>query len=211
MIRLNVRAFASAGLVVLVAASAKAQVGENIMDMNAVTEAQLERLPNMTPDLTKGLLGGRPFADITKLNTFLLENQKLTPVRAAEIYRKVFVHVDLNNAPIEQLRLIPGITDTAPRDIMAKRPWKSLAQFNIDFAKAASPALADRWVQYLFIQMNANSASDQDLATIPGGGTKATAEIKAHRPYSSKQQFETEVGKGLGAPEAARISRFFAF
>ena len=211
MIRVNVQAIACAGLVLLAASSAKAQVGENIMDMNAVTEAQLERLPNMTPDLTKALLGGRPFADITKLNTFLLENQKLTPVRAAEIYRKVFVHVDLNNAPMEELKLIPGITDTAPREIIAKRPWKTLAQFNIDFAKSATQALADRWVMYVFIPMNANTASDADLGTIPGGGAKAAAEIKAHRPYSSKAQFETEVGKGLGAAEAARIARFFSF
>ena len=210
MIRLNVQAFATAGFVLLAAAGASAQVGEGIMDMNAVTEAQLERLPNMTPDLTKGLLGGRPFADVTKLNTFLLENQKLTPVRAAEIYRKVFVHVDLNNAPIDELRLIPGITDSAPREIVAKRPWKSLAQFNIDFAKAASQALADRWVQYFFIQMNANTASDQELATL-SGGAKAAAEVKAHRPYSSKAQFETEVGKGIGAAEASRLSRFFTF
>jgi DNA uptake protein ComE-like DNA-binding protein len=211
MIRLNVRAFASAGLVVLAAASVNAQVGENVMDMNAVSEAQLERLPNMTPDLTKALLGGRPFADITKLNTFLLENQKLTPVRVAEIYRKVFVHVDLNGASLDELKLIPGISDSAPREITARRPWKTLGQFYQEMTKSATSAMADRWLQYVFIQMNPNTASDQDLATIPGSGAKAVAEITAHRPYSSKQQFETEVGKGLGAAEAARISRFFTF
>ena len=108
---------------------------------------------------------------------------------------------------MEELKLIPGITDTAPREIIAKRPWKTLAQFNIDFAKSASQALADRWVMYVYIPMNANSASDADLATIPGGGAKAAAEIKAHRPYSSKAQFETEVGKGLGAAEAAQDIR----
>src|SRR5690242_12836607 len=92
---------------VLLALPATAQVATGLLDLNTAVEKDLSALPGLTPATVKGLIERRPFGSITELNTFLLE-QKLTPEQTAAIYRKAFIHVNLNTGTREEILLIPG-------------------------------------------------------------------------------------------------------
>src|SRR5262245_58736868 len=86
---------AAAVIAAFVAAPVGAQVGKGLLDPNVAAEKDLAALPHMTPAIVKALVEKRPFMSITDLNTFLL-GQKLTPEQAADVYRKAFIHVNLN-------------------------------------------------------------------------------------------------------------------
>src|SRR4030095_8551957 len=86
-----------------------AQVGtsQGVVDANTISEAELTKLPGMTPAIVKAMLAARPFDSIIARNTFLL-GQKLTQDQANALYRNIFVHVNLNTGTAAEIMLIPG-------------------------------------------------------------------------------------------------------
>ena len=186
---------------------AAAQVGKGLIDLNSAPETELAALPNVTPALVKGLLEKRPFATIVDANTYLM-SQSLTADQLTEIYRKAFVHVNLNTATGEEILLIPGAGKRMVREFAEYRPWKTWAQFDKEIGKYVGEAETNRLKQYVFIPVNLNTASDDDILSIPGAGPRMVREFKEYRPWKTKAQFDKEIGKYVGAAEVARLWRY---
>ena len=148
-----------------------------------------------------------PFASITELNAFLL-GQKLTAAQTAGIYRKAFIHVNLNTGTREEILLIPGAGNRMAREFAEYRPWRNWAQFDKEISKYVGQAETDRLKQYVFIPVNLNTATDADILTIPGAGQRMVREFKEYRPWKTKEQFEREIGKYVGPKEVARLWRY---
>jgi DNA uptake protein ComE-like DNA-binding protein len=194
-------------LAAIVSATVDAQVGKGLIDVNVATEKDLLALPHMTAAIVKGILEKRPFMSVTALNAFLL-GQNMTAPQAAEVYRKAFVHVNLNGGTRDELLLIPGAGTRMAREFEEYRPWRSWAQFDKEIGKYVGQQETDRFKQYLFIPINLNSASDEDLLSIPGTGQRMAREFKEYRPWKTKEQFEKEIGKYVGPKETARLWRY---
>jgi DNA uptake protein ComE-like DNA-binding protein len=195
-------------LLACVAFSSKAQVGKGLIDPNVASEAELRNLPNMTPAIVKSLMEKRPFLNVMDLNAFLL-SQKLTPAQATEFYRKAFVQINLNTAIADEFMLIPGSGKRMSAEFAEYRPWKNWAQFDKEIGKYVGQQETDRFKQYMFIPLNLNTASDEDLLTVPGAGQRMMKEFKEYRPWKTKEQFDKEIGKYVGPKETARFWRYF--
>ena len=113
---------------------AGAQVGKGLIDLNSAPEKELTALPHMTPSIVKGLVDKRPFATIVDANTYLT-SQSLTAAQLAELYRKAFVHVNLNTASGDEIMLIPGAGKRMVREFAEYRPWKTWGQFDKEISK----------------------------------------------------------------------------
>jgi DNA uptake protein ComE-like DNA-binding protein len=185
-----------------------AQVGKgSILDVNTAAEKELLTLPNMTPAIVKGVLEKRPFASVVELNTYLT-GQSLTPAQLTELYGKAFIHVNLNTGTPEEILLIPGAGKRMVREFGEYRPWKTWAQFDKEISKYVGQTETDRLKQYVFIPVNLNTASDEDILSIPGAGARMVREFKEYRPWKTKEQFDKEIGKYVGAKETARLWRY---
>src|SRR5215510_3361228 len=193
--------------VVVVGVALYAQVGKGLIDPNVASEQQLTALPHMTPAIVKAMLEKRPFMTITELNAFL-QSQGLTKEQAAEFYRKAFVHINLNTATREEILLIPGIASRMGHEFEEYRPWKTWAQFDKEIGKYVGKAETDRLKQYVFIPINLNTATDEDILSIPGAGQRMVREFKEYRPWKTKAQFDKEIGKYVGPKETARLWRY---
>jgi DNA uptake protein ComE-like DNA-binding protein len=194
-------------VVLAVGAALQAQVGKGLIDPNVASEQQLAGLPNMTPAIAKALVERRPFMSSTDLNAFLL-SQKLTREQAAEFYRKAFVHINLNTATRDEILLIPGIAQKMAHEFDEYRPWKTWAQFDKEIGKYVGKEETDRLKQYVFIPVKLNTATDEDIMSIPGAGQKMVHEFKEYRPWKTKEQFDKEIGKYVGPKETARLWRY---
>jgi DNA uptake protein ComE-like DNA-binding protein len=128
---------------------AGAQVGK-LVDPNVASEAELQPLPHMTPDIVKGMIAKRPFKTAVELNAYLLE-QKLTADQAKEFYRKAFVPINLNTGSKPELLLIPGVGPRMSGEFEEYRPWKTWTQFDKEIGKYVGQAETDRLKQYFFI------------------------------------------------------------
>lgn len=186
-----------------------AQVGKSlgVVDVNTVSEKDLAALPHMNADIVKAVMEKRPFESVTKLNELLLE-QKLTQEQANEFYAKAFVHLNLNTATRDEIMLVPGAGKKMAHEFDEYRPWKSWAQFDKEIGKYVGKEEVARLAQYCFIPINLNTASDEEILTIPGLGQKMLHEFKEYRPYKSMEQFNKEIGKYVDEKEVKRLARY---
>lgn len=201
--------FGLAAMAVMLIGVLHAQVGKSlgVVDANLVSEQDLLKFPHMTPAIVKGILDKRPFSSITELNAYLL-SQGLTQDQAMELYTKAFVHVNLNTATRDEILLIPGAGRRMTIEFPEYRPWKTFAQFDKEIGKYVGQEATDKLKQYVFIPVNLNTATDEDILSIPGAGPRMVHEFKEYRPWKTKEQFEKEIGKYVGAKETARLWRF---
>ena len=199
--------FVICALVALSSSPLFAQVGKGLLDINVASEKELVSLPGMTPAIVKGILDQRPFASITDLHAYLLA-QKLTAEQATELYRKAFIHINLNTGTREEILLIPGAGPRMAREFPEYRPWKTWGQFDNEIGKYVGQQETDRLKQYVFIPVNLNTATDEDILSIPGAGQRMVREFKEYRPWKTKAQFDKEIGKYVGAKETERLWRY---
>ncbi|MBK6842650.1 MAG: hypothetical protein IPG88_10145 [Gemmatimonadetes bacterium] len=189
------------------ATSARAQVGRTagMLDPNLATEAELTAVPNITPELAKTIIGKRPFlrpSDFTSVLAGLSKEQQ------AQAYAKLWLHLDLNTASDEEILSVPGIGNRMLREFKEYRPYKALAQFKREMGKYVKPEEVDRMAGYVFVPMDLNTASDEDLLTIPGLGNRMLREFKEYRPYKAVEQFRREMGKYVKPGEVSRLERY---
>jgi DNA uptake protein ComE-like DNA-binding protein len=191
----------------VVSTPVSAQVGKGLLDFNVASDTELASLPHMTPDAAKALFARRPFANVTELNAFLLM-QRLTQPQINEMYATAFVHVNLNTGTRDEIMLIPGAGARMAREFAEYRPWKTWTQFDKEIGKYVGQVETDRLKQYVFIPVNLNTATDDDILSIPGAGRRMVREFKEYRPWKTKEQFDKEIGKYVGAAETARLWRY---
>ena len=200
---------AALALALFLAVPAFAQVGKSlgVVDANTISEADLGKVPGVTPAIAKAIVAARPFDSIVAFNTFLL-GQKFTQEQANEIYKSAFIHINLNTATGEEILLVPGAGKRMAREFAEYRPWKSYAQFEKEIGKYVDAKEVARLAQYTFIPVNINTATDDDVMSIPGAGRRMVREFKEYRPWKAQAQFEKEIGKYVDAKEVKRLWRY---
>ena len=198
---------AAIALASMLAAPAQTQVAKGLLDPNLAAEKDLAALPHMSPAIVQALLAKRPFASVTELNAFLT-SQSLRAEQLAEIYSSAFIHINLNTANRDEILLIPGAGNRMAREFAEYRPWKSFAQFDKEIGKYVDAAQVARLRQYCFIPIDLNTASDEEILSIPGLGPRMLREFKEYRPYKAIEQFRREIGKYVDAREVARLERY---
>lgn len=199
---------AALALVALSAGSAVAQVGrsQGVLEANTASETDIAALPHMNAERAKALVAARPFLSMTAFDAFLAP--MLSEGQRKELYPKLFVHINLNAASREEILMVPGIGPRMLREFLEYRPYRALAQFRREMGKYVSEEEVARMEQYVFVPMDLNTASDDDLRTIPGFGPRMLREFREYRPYRGIEQFRREIGKYVNEQEVARLERY---
>ena len=193
---------------VLLASLSFAEVGKNIavLNPNLASEAELTALDGVDASTAQAIIDGRPFLDITELEELLAG--RLSDEVRTELYQAVFVPLDLNRASNESILLVPGVGRRMAHEFDEYRPYEGMARFRREIGKYVDEDEVARLEQYVFVPINLNTASEEDIKTIPGVGKRMTHEFLEYRPYRSLEQFRREIGKYVDEDELARLERF---
>ncbi|MBI2149368.1 MAG: hypothetical protein HYU27_02030 [Acidobacteria bacterium] len=193
----------------ILALPAAAQVGkqQGLIDPNIAAEKDLLALPHLNAAIAKGIMDRRPFLAMADLNTFL-SSQSLGKEQLTELYGRMFVHIDLNTATDAEILMIPNLGNRMLREFKEYRPYKAMAQFRREMGKYVDAKEVARLEQYVFVPINLNTASDEDILSIPGLGNRMLREFKEYRPYQNIEQFRKEIGKYVNTKEVARFERY---
>ena len=186
----------------------RAQVGrsEGLVNPDLASEKELLAMPHLNATIVKSIMERRPFLKMTDLNTLLA--QSLNKEQLAELYGKMFVQINLNTATEEEILMIPGTGKRMLREFLEYRPYKTLAQFHKEIGKYVNDKELARLEQYVFVPINLNTGSDEDILSIPGTGKRMLREFKEYRPYTNIEQFRKEIGKYVDKKEVARLERY---
>jgi DNA uptake protein ComE-like DNA-binding protein len=191
-----------------VAAPMSAQVGKNLgtLDPNLATADQLAALPGMTPAIVETVVAGRPYLTMSALDATL--GKSLTVAQRKALYPKLFLAVNLNTATDAEFNLIPGMGPKMLKEFNEYRPYASLAVWRKEIGKYVDAAEVARFEQYVFVPVELNAATDEDILSIPGAGRRMVREFKEYRPWKNEAQFQKEIGKYVDAKEVARLWRY---
>jgi len=192
----------------VVSSFAYGQVGTNqgITNPNLASEEDLMQIPHITSDLAKQILDQRPFLNMSefdKLLTATVEAEQL-----AEVYEKLFIPINLNTASEAEILLVPGVGDRMAHEFEEYRPYRKLAQFRREIGKYVDEDEVARLEQYVFVPIDLNTASEEEILTIPGVGKRMAHEFEEYRPYKSMEQFRREIDKYVDEDEVARLERY---
>ncbi len=187
---------------------ALSQVGNNtdVLNPNLAVEDELVALPQIDAALAKAIIDGRPFLSMTALHETLSE--RLADGELTNLYRRLFVPINLNAAGREEILLVPGVGARMAHEFEEYRPYQALAQFRREMGKYVDDDEVARMEQFVFVPIKLNSASDEDILSIPGVGSRMLHEFKEYRPYRNIQQFRREIGKYVDDDEIARLERY---
>jgi len=183
------------------------QAGQSqLVNPDLASEKEILALPHMTAALAKSIMEQRPFLSMADLNTLL--SKTLSKDQLAELYGKMFVQINLNTAAPNEILLIPGVGNRMSHEFQEYRPYKTIAQFRKEIGKYVDQKEVARLEQYVFVPIALNSASDDDILTIPGLGKRMLREFKEYRPYKNIEQFRKEIGKYVDKKEVARLEKY---
>lgn len=202
------RRLAALALLLVATSPLSAQVGKNLgaLDPNLATAEQLATVPGMTPAIIEAVVAGRPYLTMTALDAVLAKSFNAEQRKA--IYPKLFLAINLNTATDAEFNLIPGFGPRMLREFKEYRPYTALAVWRKEIGKYVDAAEVARLEQYVFVPVELNAATDEDILTIPGAGRRMVREFKEYRPWKNEAQFQKEIGKYVDAKEVARLWRY---
>jgi DNA uptake protein ComE-like DNA-binding protein len=177
-----------------------------VLDVNTASEKQLLSVPGLTPAIVKSILARRPFLAMSDFDSVLAPS--LSREQRTDVYRRLFLQINLNTASDADIGLIPGMGQRMLGEFKEYRPYRALPQFRREIGKYVDDKELTRLEQYVFVPINLNTASDADILSIPGMGQRMLHEFKEYRPYKAIQQFRREIGKYVDDNEVARLERY---
>lgn len=188
-------------------ASIQAQVGQNngLLNPNLASEEQLKEVPGLSTDLASDIRKNRPYLSVLDLDRFL--STKMGEERK-ELYTFLFIPLNLNEASREEIMLVPNLGNKMAHEFEEYRPYVKLAQFHREMGKYVDDDEVARLEQFVFVPIELNTATDEEILSIPGVGDRMLHEFKEYRPYKSMEQFNREIGKYVDDDELARLSRY---
>jgi DNA uptake protein ComE-like DNA-binding protein len=119
-----------------------------LIDPNKATEAELAKVPHITPEIAKAVAAKRPFTSILDLDKILAEH-KLTEAQRKEVYGRMFVRINLNTASDEEIMKIPGMGKRMLHEFKEYRPYKSIEVFRREIGKYVSKDEVARFEKYV--------------------------------------------------------------
>ena len=197
--------------VLLLSGVAIAQVGTNdaVLNPNLASAEEIFTVPHISGAIAEAIIEGRPYLSAADLDA-KLRGASLSDEQRAEVYVTLFVPINLNTASDEEMRLVPGVGRRMAHEFDEYRPWEGgMARFRREIDKYVDDEELARLEQYVFVPMDLNSASSEDLHTVPGVGDRMVHEFQEYRPYVSMAQFRRQMGKYVDDAEVARLERYF--
>lgn len=172
-----------------------------VMNANLATEDDLNTL-GLSADLVAQILENRPFLRMNDFDALVGED-----VNKDSLYKLIFVPFNINTTAEADFKMIPGVGDRMAHEFEEYRPYVSIKQFRKEIGKYVDETEVARYEQYIFVPVELNTATEEDIKALPGVGDRMAHEFDEYRPYANMEQFRKEIGKYVDDKELARLER----
>ncbi|MEM6893862.1 MAG: helix-hairpin-helix domain-containing protein [Bacteroidota bacterium] len=172
-----------------------------VLNANLATEEELKE-SGLTLEMVSQIIENRPFLAMADLDALVGEGEDKN-----SLYHAVFVPFNLNTTPEADFKMIPGVGDRMAHEFEEYRPYTSIQQFRREIGKYVDEKEVARYENYVFVPVELNTASEEDIKALPGVGNRMAHEFEEYRPYKSMEQFRKEIGKYVDDKELARLER----
>lgn len=172
----------------------------SVLNPNLATETDLNGL-GLSSEIVSQIIAKRPFLSMNDLDVMLTDENK------EDLYKKLFVPFNLNTTAEDDFKMIPGVGKKMAHEFEEYRPYTSVKQFRKEIGKYVDETQIDYYLNYVFVPVELNTASEEDIKALPGVGSKMAHEFEEYRPYKNMAQFRKEIGKYVDDNELKRLER----
>ena len=172
-----------------------------VLNANLATESDLIAL-GLSSELIAKIIAFRPYESMTDFNEIIKGKD------TEELFKKIFVPFNLNTTAEVDFKMIPGIGNRIAHEFEEYRPYTSIKQFKREIGKYVDENEVSRYLNYVFVPVELNTSSEDDIKLLPGVGNRISHEFIEYRPYINLTQFRKEIGKYVDKKELKRLERF---
>jgi DNA uptake protein ComE-like DNA-binding protein len=108
----------------------------------------------------------------------------------------------------KELLALPHMNAAIVKGIIERRPFLKMSELNASLGQFLNAAELAELYGKMFVQINLNLATDEEILMIPGAGKRMLREFKEYRPYRTLAQFHKEIGKYVDQKELARLAQY---
>ncbi|NNC53708.1 MAG: hypothetical protein HKO08_11780 [Erythrobacter sp.] len=116
--------------------------------------------------------------------------------------------LDASTATADQLAAVEGVSEELAAAIVAGQPFADVTAFNALLLETLSADEAATVLETVFVPVNLNDATEEQLRLIPGMTDKMVHEFEEYRPYADMAEFDREIGKYVDEAEVARFRNY---
>ena len=113
-----------------------------------------------------------------------------------------------NLATAEELATLPHIGADLAGAIVAGRPFLDMLPLHALLGESLSEAELEATYRTLWVPLNLNTASREEILLVPGAGERMAHEFDEYRPYVALAQFHREIDKYVDDEELARLEQY---
>lgn len=115
--------------------------------------------------------------------------------------------LNVNGATADQLRAA-GVPDAAVAALLSARPFDDMLAVDATLADVLDEAGRESAYRSMWIPLDLNAASREEILLIPGVGNRMAGEFEEYRPYESIEEFRREIGKYVDDDELERLTGY---
>ncbi len=182
-----------------------AEMADGLLNPNLADEAAMIAA-GVPAEVATAILAARPFMNMQEVDAAL--SGLMDADERGALYASAWIPLNLNNATTEEIMLVPGVGERMTHEFEEYRPYTDMAQFRREMAKYVDDAEVERLAQYVFVPIDLNSATREQILGVPGVGERMAHEFEEYRPYTDMAQFRREMGKYVDEAEVARLERY---
>ena len=127
---------------------------------------------------------------------------------AADEHDETAAVLNPNVAGEGDMAALPEVSPELAAQIVAQRPFSGMAAFDELVRATVDEAGRTQIYERLFVPIDLNTASREEMLLVPGVGEKLAHEFEEYRPYRAMAQFRREIGKYVSDEEVARFERY---
>ena len=116
--------------------------------------------------------------------------------------------VEPNLAAEKELLALPHLNATIVKGIIERRPFLNMTELNTFLSQSLSQQQRTELYGRMFIHLNLNTASKEEILLIPGMGNRMLHEFEEYRPYKALAVFHREIDKYVDDKELARLEQY---
>ena len=133
--------------IVLAFCASASTADSGVLNANTASADEIAGLPHMDEVLADVVINNQPFVTIGELNHLL--SSDLDDDQLEEVYGRLFVPINLNNAKRSDILLIPGVGGRMAHEFEEYRPYSNIEQFRREMGKYVDEAEVARLEQYV--------------------------------------------------------------
>ena len=113
-----------------------------------------------------------------------------------------------NLAGEDELLALPHLNATLVQAITDQRPFLTMTALHAVLSPSLSEEQSAELYAKLFIPINLNTATREEILLVPGVGDRMAHEFEEYRPYVAIDQFRREMGKYVDEDEVGRMEQY---